>query len=281
MKLDGKVAVVTGAGQGIGRGIALCLAEEKADVAVIDLNAETARQVAKEIEDTGRRALAIGADATAKDEVEKSIATVLETFGKIDILVTNVGGHGRTSWNRSSPLFTDQKIEEWDEDYQLVFRSHVLACHAVAPHFIERRYGKIVMISSVAGKLPNPANMTYGTNKNGVVFFTKALSRELAKYNINVNCVCPGIIYTPNWERLAEQHIRFAAQARKKSGAAGPSEVEQMTPREYFEKRMIANVPLGREQTSEDIGRAVVFLVSEDAKNITGQDLNVCGGMAL
>ena len=126
--------------------------------------------------------------------------------------------------------------------------------------------------------MPNPTNMTYGVNKNGIVFFTKALSKDLAKYNINVNCVCPGVIYTPNWERLAAQYIRFAAEARKKAGLTDPSEAEQMTPREFFEKRVISNVPLGREQTEEDIGRAVVFLVSEDAKNITGQALNVCGG---
>jgi NAD(P)-dependent dehydrogenase (short-subunit alcohol dehydrogenase family) len=278
MKLENKIAVVTGAGQGLGRGIALCLAEEKADVAVIDLNMETAAKVAKEIEGMGCRGLPIGADATDKKTVEEAIRKTLGVFGRIDILVTNVGGHGKTSWNRTSGAFLDQRIEEWDEDYELVFRSHVLACQAVAPHFTEQRSGKIVTISSLAARLPNPTNMTYGVNKNGIVFFTKALSKDLAKFNINVNCVCPGVIYTPNWERLAAQHIHFAAEARRKAGLTQPSEVEQMTPREFFEKRVISNVPLGREQTEEDIGRAVVFLVSEDAKNITGQALNVCGG---
>jgi len=281
MKLEGKVAIVTGAGQGIGKGIALCLAEEKADVAVVDLNKDTAEQVAKEIEGMGCRALSIGADATNRDMVEQAVQKVIDTFGKIDILVTNVGGHGKTSWNRTSPRFIDQQIEEWDEDYQLVFRSHVIACHAVVPHFIERRTGKIVTISSVAAKLPNPNNMTYGVNKSGVVFFTKALARELGKYNINVNCICPGVLYTPNWERLAKQQILFVAEARKKSGSSDMSDIEQMTPREYFLKQVVSRVPLGREQTPEDIGRATVFLVSEDAKNITGQSLNVCGGIAL
>ena len=278
MKLENKVAVVTGAGQGLGRGIALCLAEEKADIAVIDLNKDTAAKVAKEIEGMGCRALPVEADATDKDMVDIAIRKILDAFGKIDILVTNVGGHGKTSWNRASPAFLDQKMEEWDEDYELVFRSHVLACHAVAPHFIEQRSGKIVTISSTAARMPNPTNMTYGVNKNGIIFFTKALSKELAQYNINVNCVCPGLIYTPNWERLAAQHIQFAAEARKKSGSTEPSEIERMTPREFFEKLVIRSVPLGREQTEEDIGRAVLFFVSEDAMNITGQALNVCGG---
>lgn len=281
MKLEHKVAVVTGAGQGIGRGIALSLAEEKADVAVIDLNKESATRVAKEIEELGCKAVPLGADATDKGEIEEAIGETITSFGRIDILVTNVGGHGKTSWNRTSAAFLDQQIEEWDEDYELVFRSHVVACQAAAPHFVKQRSGKIVTISSLAARLINPVNMTYGVNKNGIIFFTKALAKELAKYNINVNCVCPGVIYTPNWERLAAQHIRFAAEERKRAGLPEPSEVEKMTPREFFKKRVVANVPLGREQTEEDIGRAVVFLVSEDARNITGQALNVCGGQGV
>ena len=163
----------------------------------------------------------------------------------------------------------------------MVFRSHVLAYRAVAPHFAEKRAGKIVTISSIAGLIPSPQSMTYGVNKNGIVFFTKVLAIEMAKYNVNVNCICPGVIYTPNLERLAAQRIRFAAEARKISGSTELSDIEQMTPREYFENFVLQGVPLGREQTEEDIGRTVVFLVSNDAKNITGQVLNVCGGMAI
>ncbi len=141
-------------------------------------------------------------------------------------------------------------------------------CRAVVPHFLKQKSGKIVNIASIAGKRIPTRVIAYGTVKVDVIHFTKTLAMELAEHNINVNCICLGLLYTPFWERgLAAQLIRL-------------TEAKGMEPRDYFLK-WVSTVPLKREQTPEDIGRAVAFLASEDAKNITGQSLNVDGGMVI
>ena len=269
MKLEGKVAIVNGGGQGIGRGIVLCLAEEGADVAVLDINKDTANKVAGEVKALGRKSLAVVADAIDSKQVDQAVQNVLDTFGKIDILVNNVGGLGKTTWARNSLAFVDQQEVEWDEHFALILKTHVLMSRAVVPHFLKQKSGKIVNISSIGGKMPSPPLMVYGAAKASVIHFTKSLAMELAEQNINVNCVCPGIIWTPLWERGTAQFIRLIPEAKG------------MKPREYFDKVLVPPIPQKREQTPEDMGRAVVFLVSEDAKNITGQSLNVDGGMVM
>jgi len=266
VKLEGKVAIVAGGGQGIGRGIVLCLAEEGADVAVVDINRDTARKVADEVKALGRQSLVVVADATDSKQVDQAVQETINTFGKIDILVNNVGGQGKTTWARDSLGFIDQKEAEWDEGLALNLKSHVLVSRAVVPHFLKQKSGKIVNISSGAGKGPTPQLMVYGAAKAGVIHFTKSLAMELAEQNINVNCICPGYIWTPLWDRGAAQFIRLVPEAKG------------LKPREYFDKFLVPRVPQKREQTPEDIGRAVVFFVSEDAKNITGQSLNINGG---
>jgi len=266
MKLEGKVAIVTGGGQGLGEGIVRCLAEEGAEVVVVDINEDAAKKIAAEIEAPGRRSLAIGADVTDETDVAAFVQKTIDTFGKIDILVNNVGGSGETRWDRTSPSFADQKWDEWEESFALNLKTQVLACRAVAPYFIEQKSGKVVNISSIGGKTPNPQIMCYGAFKAAVIHFTKSLARELARHNINVNCVCPGVIYTPLQAKSVAELARFMPQA------------EGLTTREAFLKFRVAGVPLQREQTEEDIGRAVAFLASDDARNITGQSLNVDGG---
>jgi len=280
MKLQDKVAVVTGGGQGIGQGIALCLAEEGADVAIIDINGDNARNVTDEVKAMGRRSLTIEADATDNSKVEKAVQDILNFFGRIDILVNNVGGADRRTIERAFALGDElgsQMLdmmalateEEWDRSYNINLKAHFLMSRAVAPHLVKQKSGKIVNISSQAGKDPDPTNMPYGTFKGAVVTFTHALARLLAGENINVNCVLPGLIYTPLWETYATLLSR-----------ANP-ELKDMPPRELFLKTQVARVPLGREQTVEDIGRAVVFFASEDAANITGQSLMVNGGQVM
>ena len=269
MKLEGKVAIVTGGGVGIGRGIVHCLAEEGADVAVVDINRDTARKVAGEVKASGRKSLAVEADLTDNKKVTQAVQDIINTFGKIDILVNNVGGIGKTLLARTSLDFVDQKDAEWDENYELNLKTQVLMCRAVAPYFIKQKSGKIVNIASIAGKLNRSQHMAYSATKAGVIHFTRTLASALAEHNINVNCICPGVIYTPLWEVYGAQFTQLLPEAKG------------MTPREYFDKFLVPRVLLKRGQTVEDIGHAVAFLVSEDAKNITGQSLNVDGGMIM
>ncbi len=269
MKLEGKVAIVTGGGQGLGQGIVHCLAEEGADIAIADIKEDAASKTADEVRVLGRRALPLIADLTDSKQVAKMVQDTLDTFGKIDILVNNVGGSTRASLERANLKFTDSKDIECDQMYQLNFKIHVMVSRAVIPHFIEQKSGKIVYISSIAGKGPSTSHPFYGAMKAGILSLTKTLARELGEYSINVNAICPGLIYTPaNWAQFAAHHTQIIPSAKG------------MTPREYF-LQTISRVPLKREQTPEDIGRAVVFLASEDAKNITGQSLNVDGGMVM
>jgi len=263
VKLEGKVAIVTGGGQGIGRGIVQCLAEEGADVAIITRHAESASKAVEEIRALGRKALGMAADVTKSEDVTRAVKATIDYFGKVDILVNNVGGG-------SVPIamFMDLKGPEWDQTFELNLKSQVMMCRAVVPYFIKQKSGKIVNISSVGGKRPMPRNAPYGSTKAGVIYFSRALAVELAEHNINVNCVCPGGIFTPTYAKLIEESII------PNVGTEG------MTARDFF-ARGVSRMPLRRELTPEDVGHAVVFLVSEDARNITGVSLDVDGGSAM
>jgi meso-butanediol dehydrogenase/(S,S)-butanediol dehydrogenase/diacetyl reductase len=283
MKLEGRVAAVTGGGAGIGRGIVQCLAEEGADVAVIDIVARTAGEIAGKVSEMGRRSLVIEANATEKQQADEALKKVLDTFGRIDILVNNVGGESKYYFEEPGTDYSEEK--EWDDTVRLNLKSTMLMCRGAAPVMIEQGSGKIVNIASIAGR-PMSGSMrpsvdrtpeqaaafgpmtSYGVAKAGVIQFSRMLALQLAPYNINVNCICPGVLYTPLYERSAP---------RRKEMTPGTAD---LSPREYFDRYVVAGVPLGREQTPEDIGRAVVFLSSEDAGNITGQYINVDGGMA-
>lgn len=265
MKLDGKVAIVTGGGAGIGRGIAQVLAEKGADIAIVDIADDNAKKVAIEIQSTGGRALAVRADVTKNEEVASAIEDVIGFFGKIDILINNAGGYPFV--RMEGDRIIDRSEEEWDRCYELNLKSQVLMCRAVIPHFIRQKNGKIVNIASVGALLPITTLVCYGSAKSGVIFFSRMLARELASDNINVNCICPGSIYTPLQEGLIP---------RLNSLATG---ITETLPRDHFDNFVKTGVPLGREQTPEDIGYAVLFFVSDEARNITGQVLNVDGGL--
>lgn len=287
MKLEGKVAVVTGGAQGIGRGIVRCLAEEGADVAVIDIDGDHARNAADEVKGMGRRSLPVVADLTASDDVERAVAAVMDCFGRIDILVNNVGGMKGVPESRTEPgRIINRTDEEWLGSYEINLKPTIAMCRTVVPHLTAQQSGKIVNISSISGRLGDFGNMPYSVFKAGVISFTWSLSRELAPSNINVNCVCPGWVYTPLWERGATAMFNQIKQARE-SGEELPErfagvEIGGLTPEEFWRTRLVEpNAPLGREQTAEDMGRAVVFFASDDARNITGQTLHVDGGFIL
>jgi NAD(P)-dependent dehydrogenase (short-subunit alcohol dehydrogenase family) len=272
VRLEGKVAIVTGAGKGIGVGIVRCLAEAGANVVVNALHEESAARVADQVKALGRESLAVAADVTTKEGAAKVVQRTLDAFGKIDILVNNFGAHTEAFYTGSSPTFADQEIKEWDDDYQYNLKSQVLMCLEVVPHFIEQQSGKIINISSIAGRMTLPTQMPYGAFKAGSIYFTRTLAVELGKHNINVNCVCPGGVYSGMTERFMQKAID------------GNPDHKGMTPREYYEQRVQPKIPerapspLKRELMAEDVGYAVVFFASEEAKNITGQSLTVdCG----
>jgi len=297
MKLKDKVALIAGGGQGIGEGISLCLAEEGADVAIADINGDNARKVAEKAKALGRKALAVSADLTEEDEVKKAVQETVNFFGRIDILISNLGGvsletimHMRevraALGDDTLPEFMYCDAKVWDHFYRLNLRSHALLSRAVTPYFIKQRSGKIVNISSVAGRGPEPTQISYGSMKAGDISLTWTLARALAPYNVNVNCIAPGVVYTPLWEMGATIRRDMAREAMAKGQTlppgVDPEDIERLTPRELWLKYIAVPVtPLGREQTAEDMGRAAVFLVSEDAKNITGQILHVDGGIAM
>lgn len=273
MRTEGKVAIVTGAGKGIGLGIVHCLAKEGADVVVNALHQESAQKVADEVKGMGRKSLAVAADVTKKEGAECVVKATMDTFGRIDILVNNFGAHTEAFYTRPNSKFTDQKIKEWDDDYEFNLKSQVLMCMAAVPIFIEQQSGKIINIASVAGKMTIPAQMPYGAFKAGSIYFTRTLAVELGQYNINVNCINPGGIYSGMSERFIQPAIDSNPEAKG------------MTPRQFYEKFVQPNIaktvrsPLKRELLAEDVGWAVVFLASEESRNITGQCLTVDLGM--
>ena len=280
MKLKNKVAIVTAAGRGIGRAIAVCLAEEGADLVVNSYNEDTTTRTAGEVEALGRRALAMPCDITKPDSITQVVREALNTFGKIDILVNNVGA-GPKTWRTSDAGALSEWIDQWDNLYEQNLKAPVLMCEAVVPHFMERRSGKIVNISSIAGRVSLPEKFqarivpqAYSAMKMGLISYTQTLADRLGPHNINVNCVCPGIVYTDDWADSSRRMVNDIP------------EFQGQDEREWFVgiaqgkyPDMFGATPLRREQTVEDIGRAIVYFVSDDGVNITGQTLNVDGGM--
>ena len=255
MRLENKVAVVTGAGRGIGRGIALALAGEGASVVVADIRYEDARGVAAEVRGLGRESLAVKVDVTKSSEVKRMVERALARFGGVDILVNNAGiirvGN-----------VVDISEKDWDDVLDVNLKGVFLCSKAVAPHMVARRSGKIISISSTAGRRGMPGKAHYHASKFGVIGFTQCLALELAPDNINVNCVCPGVVTTQMHTKVLTP---YAAR------------MQRISEEEAY-GRVIGNIPLRRPQTPEDIGNLVVFLASDEAVNITGQSINVSGG---
>jgi NAD(P)-dependent dehydrogenase (short-subunit alcohol dehydrogenase family) len=207
MKLEGKTAIVTAAGRGIGRAIALCLAKEGVDIVVNSYQEETTARVAGEVKALGRNSVGVAGDVTDCGVVERIVKETIKTFGKVDILVNNVGGGGRSPQKIEGFLGDIQA--EWDIMYRQNLRTTVLMCWAVAPYFIKQKSGKIVNISSGAGRHTSPtAVASYGSMKAGVITFSQYLADTLGPNNINVNCICPGLVYTDAWKKKAEGYVK-------------------------------------------------------------------------
>ena len=263
INLSSKAALVTGGARGIGRGICLKLAERGADVAVADLNLEGARAVAEEIEGMGRRAQALRMDVTSRESIMEAVSRALDEMEDIDILVNNAGVVGASEWwERDTP-----SDEDWNLTHLVNVRGVVMTTEAVQGRMIERGSGRIVNIASIAARRGAMDIPHYSTTKAAVVSWTQSNAQQLAAHGITVNAICPGLLWTDMWQAIA----------RRRSATTG----ETVSGRALFERAVENMTPLKREQTPEDIGNLAAFLASDDARNITGQAINVDGGIRM
>ena len=265
-RLAGKVAVVTGATRGIGRGIALTLAREGADVVVAGRTVEdkshmpgTIYSVADEVRSLGRRALPVQVDVSNEEQVKDMVKKTIDEFGKIDILVNNAGIVVNVK-----PLWEVAK-EEWDQIVAVDFTGTFLCCKYVVPHMIEQKSGKIINMGSIQGRQGLRGQAPYGACKAAIHNFTLALAKDVAEYNINVNAVGPGAVKSYLMEAL--WGISWSDLGIEKDRA--------------FEQLYETYSLFHREVTPEDIGNAVMFLASEEARNINGSVIYVEGGQPL
>ena len=264
-RLYGKVAIITGAGSGLGCATAHCMAAEGATVVIADLNLANARKVANEIKAEKGKAMAIKTDVTKSAHVKRMVDRVLRRFGQIDILVNNAGTGGKPDGkSKLGPPITNITDEDWDFTFEVNMKGMFMCCKAVVDHMKSRKYGKIINISSVAGKQPSVLIPAYSASKAAVISFTQVLSNELAPQGINVNAICPGIIWTPMWQDFAR---RQTEQNPRLKG---------MDPKTAF-NAIVTQGAVKAEQLPEDIGMLAVFLASEESRRITGEAISVNG----
>ena len=249
MRLANKVALVTGASQGIGAAIALKLAAEGADIAINyvgEANLAAAQKVQAEIQKLGRKAVVVDANVADLNQVTAMVDTTVNELGHIDILVNNAG------INRDN-LLIRMKEEDWDAVLNVNLKGVFNVTKAAVKYMMKQRYGRIISISSVVGVAGNAGQVNYAAAKAGIIGLTKSVAKEVASRNITANAIAPGFIRTPMTDKLPEETV----------------------------KNTMKSIPLGRMGEAEDIAKAVIFFASEDADYITGQTLHVDGGMLM
>lgn len=244
MRLQDKVALVTGAAQGIGKAIALLFAREGAKVGVADLNLAGAEETCREIMALPGEALAIGGNVAKAEDAEGMVQSVLDKFGRLDILVNNAG-------ITKDQVLLRMKEEDWDLVMAVNLKGAFHLTKAALRTFLKQKGGKIVNIASVTGQMGNAGQANYAASKAGLIGFTKSVAREYASRNIQVNAVAPGFIDTPMSQAIPAKEREF----------------------------LIKQIPMERLGKPEDVAQAVLFLASPAADYITGQVLNVNGGM--
>lgn len=246
MDLDGKIAVVTGAGGLIGRAIALTLAGDGADIVVNDVVEETAKETAAMVEGLGRQALVTVGSAAKVEDVDSMVEQTLDRFGRLDIMINNAG-------ITRDGLLVRMKDEQWDLVLDVNLKSAFLCTRAVARPMMKQKSGRIVNIASVVGLIGNAGQANYSASKGGLIALTKTTAKELASRNIHCNAVAPGFIETPMTQQLSEE-------ARSE---------------------WLRGIPLGRPGTAQDVADVVAFLSGPRSSYITGQVISICGGMVM
>jgi 3-oxoacyl-[acyl-carrier protein] reductase len=243
MRLKDRKAIVTGAGQGIGRSIALKMAQEGADIVIAEINSDSGIQTRREVESLGRKGLFFAVDVANQKQVQEMVAQVLKVWEKIDILVNNAG------FDRGATLLK-VKEEDWEAVLGVHLKGAMNCIRAVAPGMIEHHCGKIINLSSIWGKSGAVSEISYTAAKAGIIGLTKSVARELGRYQIHVNVVLPGLILTPTIAKMAEKYKNI----------------------------IIENTPLGRIGQPEEVASVVAFLASDEASFMTGASVEVSGG---
>ena len=257
MELQGQIAIVTGAGRGIGRATALELARMGADIVVAELEQANAERTASEVRGLGRRALAVPTDVTSRKDLAAMAERTRAELGRIDILVNNAG-----IYRAAATLEVTE--DHWDAIMNINAKAVFFASQAVLPTMIAQKRGAIVSLASMAGKIGSRANLPYNASKAAVISMTKSLALAHAADGIRVNCVCPGFVETDMW----------AAVAREQSALLNQSPEE-------FTRRRIQQIPVGRMERPEDVANMIGFLVSPRSEYMTGQALSVDGGLVM
>jgi meso-butanediol dehydrogenase / (S,S)-butanediol dehydrogenase / diacetyl reductase len=257
MELKGQVAIVTGAGRGIGRATALELAKLGADIIIAELDQAGGKRTAEEVGALGRRAVVTATDVTSRADLAAMVDRGKADFGRIDILVNNAG-----IYRAASTL--DVTEEHWDAIMNINAKAVFFATQAVLPVMLAQKRGSIVSLASMAGKIGSKTNLPYNASKAAVVSMTKSLALAHAADGIRVNCVCPGFVETDMWTKVA-----------KEQGA-----LLGMTPEEFTRQRA-AQVPLGRMEKPEDVAHVIAFLAGPRSGYMTGQALSVDGGLVM
>ncbi|UFJ42996.1 glucose 1-dehydrogenase [Brevibacillus humidisoli] len=255
--LDGKIAIVTGGGQGIGKAICLRLARDGAKMVILDVNERTALEVGKAIENIGGEVLVIKADVRDRSTIKKSIADVVSAWGSIDIVVNNAGV------GIFNPLF-DITEEELDVHFAVNVKGLFFTLQAASEYMVKQGSGKIINIASQAGRRGDAFCLSYCMSKAAVISITQSAALALAPYNINVNAIAPGVVDTDFWTQVDK---KFAKLLNLPVGEP--------------KRRAVRSIPLGRIEQPEDVANVVSFLAGPDSDYITGQTLNVDGGNIL
>jgi 3-oxoacyl-[acyl-carrier protein] reductase len=247
MDLKGKVAIVTGAGRGLGWSIAERLARDGGNLVVAEIDPKSGDEKAAVISRMGGEVLAVRVDVSKWTDVERMVKQVLEKFGRIDILVNNAGLMGNYY------LVTDYPEEEWDRLIDVNLKGTFLCCKAVLPAMIKQKYGKIISLASVAGKEGNARMPAYSASKAAIIALTKTIAKEVASYNINVNCVSPALCETDM--------------------------AKDMTPEQRA--LLVSKIPMGRLGKPEEVAAVVKFLASDESSFVTGQCYDISGGRSI
>lgn len=249
MRLLDKVCIVTGGGRGIGEAICKKLASEGGKVVVADLLLENAQSTADSINTDGGNAIAIRVDVTKLQDVENMVEQTKRTFGRVDVLVNNAG------WDKVEP-FLNSTEDTWEKVLAINLIGVFYTCKTVLPIMVEQSYGKVVNISSDAGRVGSSGEAVYAAAKGGVIAFSKTLAREMARHKINVNVVCPGPADTPLFKEVSADNPKIAGALERA-------------------------IPFRRLAKPEDIANAVCYFASDEASYVTGQTLSVSGGLTM
>lgn len=244
--LEGKVALVTGAGRGIGRAIALCFARNGADVAISDIDAAGAEKTAEEIGNLGRRSMAIACDVTDPKACKDMIDRVVSEWSRLDILVNNAG-------IRRDRLVLGMKDEDWDAVMAVNLKGAFYCTRAALRPMGKQRYGRIINIASIVGIMGNRGQANYAASKAGLIALTKTVAKEMASRGITANAIAPGFIRTEMTETLPDD----------------------------YKEAILGQIPLGRMGTADEVANCALFLASDLAAYVTGHVLQVDGGMAM